>query len=126
MALKDFLVMLAGGGAAVAFSFIVERIEAWHKLSAGARQWISFGGSSVLALGALAIVTYVPADVLTALGPWFAVVAGTFVAFFMNQAAHSVDPARISRAAAELAAPVAEVAADLSAAPMGGFPRAPR
>lgn len=112
MDLREFLIWLASSvGAGVALSFITERIPAFHMLSSASRSYIHLGGSLVLALGAYAIITYVPPDTLTALLPWFQIVAGVLGTGLVNQIAHKADPARVE--------PVVLVKPDMVSTPSG-------
>lgn len=92
MTLEQFLVWLIGGGAIIAFSWIMEQIDWFQTLSPKAKRWLMFAGSAAIGLGALAVVTYVPPEVLAQLSPWFTIVAAVFVSVFLNQAAHKYDP----------------------------------
>lgn len=95
MNINEFFTWLAtGAGATAAVSFIVERIPKWHELTSEARSWIGFAGSTVIALGSYAVLTYVPKDVLTALAPFFGIVAGVAGIWMAGLLAHKADPAR--------------------------------
>ena len=94
MSINDFLVFLASaGGASAALSFIAERLPAFQTLAAGTKALVHLGGSLLIALGAWAVLTYVPADQLAQLAPVFQVVYGIVGAWMANQVAHSQDPA---------------------------------
>lgn len=90
--------LMTAGGAAAALSFILERVEWFQGLSATNKSWVVLGGTLVIALGAKAILVYVPKEILDALAPWFEVVAGVVVAWVGTQLAHLADPARIKSA----------------------------
>lgn len=112
MDLRDFLIWIASsGGAAVALSFIAERSEKFKALPSATKQYIQLGGSLVLALSAYAVMTYVPESVLTALLPWFQIVAGVLGTGLVNQIAHKADPARVE--------PVVLVKPDIVSPPAG-------
>lgn len=114
MDLKQFLIWLASsGGAAVALSFIAERSEKFKALPSNTKQYIQLGGSLVLALSAYAVMTYVPESVLTALLPWFQIVAGVLGTGLVNQIAHKADPARVE--------PVVLVKPDIVSTPSGSI-----
>jgi hypothetical protein len=95
MNLNQFLLWLAsGGGAAIVLAFVLERIPAFCVLSSDMKSWINLGGTVVLAMLAYVVLTYVPANILDAVAPFFTVVAAVFVSWLAGQAAHSVDPAK--------------------------------
>ena len=92
---EQFLASLAGGvGASALLSWITERIPAFQSLSSNVKWWIELIGTVGIAVGAYAISVYVPTETLTALAPWFSVVALAFASFKANQAAHRIDPSR--------------------------------
>lgn len=86
MNLQDFLVWLSTGGALIAASWLLGQIPGYDALSEKLRQWIFFGLSLVFAGGAVAINTYVSADVLAKIAPWFLIVAFVFSAIFIQKA----------------------------------------
>jgi hypothetical protein len=93
MTIQEFLMWLfASGGAAVVLSFIEERWPLFQTWSPEAKSWFNLGGTLVISLAAYAVLTYVPADVLAALAPWFAIVATVVGAWISSQVAHAVDP----------------------------------
>jgi len=93
MGINDFLLWLAtSAGASAVASWILERIPAYVKIAvATTKQWIFFGVCVLLAGGSYAIVTYVPADVLSALAPWFGMVAAVFLSVFTGTGFHKID-----------------------------------
>lgn len=93
MTITEFLTWLAlSGGSAAAVSWIAEQIPQFQQLTVAAKKWIMFIASALVSVGAYAALTYVPVDILAAIAPYFAIVAGLFVTFFLNQVAHLVDP----------------------------------
>jgi len=94
MTLEQFLVWLIGGGSVIALFWLAEQSTWFQGLSVVMKRLVMFGGSAILGLGALAVVTYVPPEVLEQLSPWFSIIAATFVSVFLNQAAHKFDPDR--------------------------------
>jgi hypothetical protein len=93
MTFAQFLAFLCtGGGAAIVFSFVSERIPAFQKLTSEQRSYAILAGSLVISVAAFAVVTFVPQGTLEAIAPWFAVVAGTFTTWLSTQGAHKVDP----------------------------------
>jgi len=94
MNVYDFLIWLVAGGSAVAVSWVAERIPKFQELDSAQKRWIQYGASVLIACAALAIQYYVPKEYLEAVAPYFAVAAGLFGTFFINQASHAIDPAR--------------------------------
>lgn len=94
MTVTDFLVWLAAGGAAIAVSWIAERFAKFQALEATQKKLIQYGASILLAVAAFAVNAYVPKAYLDAAAPYFTIIAGLFGTFFLNQASHSIDPAR--------------------------------
>jgi len=93
MELKDFLLWLAGSsGASIAMSWILERIPAYVQIAvAETKRWIFFGACVLMSASAYAVITYVPANVLESLAPWFGLIAATFVSVFTGSGFHKVD-----------------------------------
>ena len=83
--------LVYGGGSVALVSFVAERLSWYQAQTAPAKQWLAFGTSSLIALGAYAVITYVPTTVLTALNPWFLIESGIFSVYFLGQAFHSQD-----------------------------------
>lgn len=94
MTLEQFMIWLIGGGSVIAFAWIMEQIDWFQSLTPKMKRLVMFGGSAVLGLGALAVITFVPPEVLVQLNPWFMVVTAIFLSVFLNQAAHKYDPDR--------------------------------
>jgi len=94
MTISQFLVWLTAGGAAVAVSWIAEKIPAFQSLSSAWKQIVMFIFSSVLGIGALYITNNVPPEVLAQYDGYFAVLVSTFGVYFLNQLAHTLDPKR--------------------------------
>lgn len=94
MDLQQFLIWLTtSAGYSGALSFIAERVPAFQKLSPTAKSWTHLGGSLAIALGAYAILTYVPPATLEAIKPIFLLVSGVVGSWIANQLAHGADPA---------------------------------
>jgi uncharacterized membrane protein YdcZ (DUF606 family) len=91
MELNQFLTWLTAGGSIVAVSFILERIAAFQALASNVKQMVTFGACVALSFGAFAVNTYVPAEVLTQLMPWFSMVSGLFGVLFISQTFHKAD-----------------------------------
>lgn len=94
MDLREFLIWLGtSAGAGAALSFIAERIPAFNALTSTVKAYIHLLGSLALALAAYAVMTFVPAETLDALLPWFQIVAAGVGTWIVNQVAHKADPA---------------------------------
>lgn len=94
--LPQFLVWLAAGGAVILLSWFTERWSWFQvKLTPDQRFWFHLIGSSVIALIAVAIQQFVPAEVLAQLQPYFTAIIAVVTLFMTNQIAHKNDPTRI-------------------------------
>ena len=92
MGLNEFLLWLgSASGASGVASFILERIPAFHKLASEAKQWVYFFVCLVLSVGSYSIITYVPADILEQIAPFFALVAAVFASVFLGSVFHQYD-----------------------------------
>jgi hypothetical protein len=92
MDLTSFLTWLVvSGGSISVVSWLFERMNWFQALASDVKDYTIFGASVVVGCGALAVVTYVPAEVLAAIAPYFLVVSGTFATVFMGKAFHRVD-----------------------------------
>lgn len=85
MDLSSFLVWLSGGGALIAASWILGQFSWYINMIEKAKQWVFFGLSLVFAGGSFAVTSYVSADVLSKIAPWFLLVAFVFVSIFINK-----------------------------------------
>jgi putative flippase GtrA len=89
MDLNDFLMWAASsGGASVIASFILERIPAFQALKVELKKWYFFGACSALSVGSFCVLTYVPAEVLNQIAPFFALIAVNFASVFVGEAFH--------------------------------------
>lgn len=78
MGLNEFLVWLTGGGVVICLSWLFERIDWYQNLEAKMKRLVFFLSCVLVALGAYAVQVYVPADILSMLAPYFAIVASLF------------------------------------------------
>lgn len=87
--LNEFLLWLASvtGSGAVA-SFILERLAFFQSLSVEGKKWVSFGTMAGLGVSAFLILTYVSAETLSLVAPYFAIVASAFVSVFSGEFFH--------------------------------------
>jgi hypothetical protein len=90
--------VLYSGGFAIIVSWICERSDKFQGLESNVKWIIQFSASVVIAVGAYAALTYVPADVWVQIDPWIKLVLGVASAYGLNQVAHTVDPLRIKNA----------------------------
>ena len=79
------------GGALLIASWVLDKIPAFAKLSSDAKKYINMAVSVVLALGAYAVITYVPAATFTLLDPWFKIVAGVIALYSGQQVVHAAN-----------------------------------
>ena len=94
MELSQFLIYVAsGGGAAALVSFAGERLPWFQRQTPRIKSYIMLGASVIVALGAWAVMTYVPAEVMAQVRVPFQLVAGVVSAWLANQFAHKADPA---------------------------------
>jgi hypothetical protein len=92
MNLNDFLIWLVGsGGAVIAASWIFERIPWFVAKTADFKEWFFFGVVSIIWAGAYAVLTYVPADIIAAIQPWFLGISGLFVTVVVGKIFHKAD-----------------------------------
>ena len=76
------------GGALLIASWVLDRIPAFVALPSEAKKYINIAVSAFLALGFYAVLTYVPANILDALDPWFKVIAGLVAVYGGQQVVH--------------------------------------
>lgn len=89
--LPEFLVWVAGGGATVAASWILERMAWYTDLASEIKRWIFFGIAALIGVAAYVIGTYVPVATLEQLAPYFMVLSSAFSYVFLGSAFHKVD-----------------------------------
>jgi hypothetical protein len=94
ISLTSFLMWIVAGGSVVAVSWWSERSVWFQALQSETKKWVQYGVSASLGILALLIQQFVPASVLYLLTPYFAILAGVFGMVFLNQLAHTNDPAR--------------------------------
>jgi putative flippase GtrA len=91
----DFIEFLkwvgTSAGASVVSSFILERIAWFQSLASESKKWIFFGICSVLSVGAYCVLTYVPVEILSAVAPFFGLIASVFVSVFVGEKYHETD-----------------------------------
>lgn len=93
MSLNDFLtLLLTAGGAATVASWVLERMKWYRNIEDPEnKRWVFFGVCVVLAIGAFCVITFVPAAVLLAIAPYFAILASVFTSVFLGTSFHNTD-----------------------------------
>jgi hypothetical protein len=77
------------GGALLIASWILDKIPAFVTLPPDGKKYINMAVSVILALGAYAVITYVPAATFALLDPWFKIVAGVIALYSGQQVVHN-------------------------------------
>lgn len=77
-----------GGGGAILISWILERAPWYQEKPSNVKQNIYFGMVTIFTLIVYAIMTYVPADILAALTPWFGIIATAFISIYVGTGFH--------------------------------------
>lgn len=92
MTINDFLTwLLASGGSISATSWILERIGKFQQLASDVKEWIFFGLSTLISIGAYCVVTFVPKDAIEAITPYFLIISGTFITVILGKIYHKAD-----------------------------------
>ncbi len=91
--------LLYSGGVVVIVSWAAERWPAFQTLKSDVKKVLSLVASCVIALGAYALLLYVPADFWVQIDPWVKVILGVASIYGVGQVAHTLDPERIRLAA---------------------------
>ena len=85
--------LIGGGGSIIAVSWIFERMRWFQALTSQAKQYTIFGAAVVVGCGALAVITYAPAATLSAIAPYFLIIASIFTTVFIAETFHKADKA---------------------------------
>lgn len=91
MGLPEFLTYASGVGVVAIVSFIFERMSWYQNLESSVKEYVFFGACVVTALGAFAIKTYVPVEMLEQAAPWFGIIGSIFAYQFLGNAYHKID-----------------------------------
>jgi hypothetical protein len=91
MTITQFLVWVAGGGATIMASWVLERIAWYQGLASDLKRWIFFGVASVFGFAAYFIGAFVPVEVLNQIAPFFLILSSAFSYVFLGSAFHEVD-----------------------------------
>jgi hypothetical protein len=87
MDISSFLVWLAGGGSLVAASWVLGQFSWYSNMIEKTKKFVFFGLAVLFGGGSYAVSQYVPVATLSAIAPYFLIVAFVFSAVFLNQAA---------------------------------------
>lgn len=86
--------LISGGGSVLAASFLLERFPKYKNLeSPELKDWIFFVVSSVIGVGAYALVTFAP-EFMSVAEPYFVILAGTFGFVFLGKKFHAEDKSK--------------------------------
>jgi len=91
MDFMGILIWLMGGGCIIASSWLLERFAWYQTLASKTREIVFFCVSVLFGIGAFLVSSYVPADVIQAITPYFVIVASTFSYVFLGKGFHIVD-----------------------------------
>lgn len=81
----------SGGGNILIASFLFERWSWYQSLTKEQKDWTFFGVSSLISIVAYLGITYVPAEVITQITPYFSILYLTFAYKFLGSAANKID-----------------------------------
>jgi len=89
MTLNEFLLWIANsGGSAMVVSWILELIPWYQKQEANIKKYIYAGLTAVVAILGYLGVTYLPAQLIADVTPYFAIVYGIFTSIFLGTGFH--------------------------------------
>ena len=88
MSLQEFLIYLTTGGSIIVVSWLAEKSAKFKELSKEVKEYIIYGASLLLSLGAYSVNTYVDPSVLEKLAPIFSIAATLFESVFLGQLYH--------------------------------------
>lgn len=91
MELKEFLVWITGGGAIVMVSWAFERWNLFQGLTSEKKEAVMFLSALSLSFASFAVATFVPAEILNQLAPWFLIASATFSTIFLGKMFHKID-----------------------------------
>ena len=78
--------LVASGGCVIAASWILGRFAKYAALADNIKQDIFFGVASIFGVGSYAALTYVPANIINGISPYFLIISGIFSIVFINNA----------------------------------------
>ena len=92
MDIYDFVVWFGSvAGSSIVASFLLERWAYFKGLASEAKMWVSFGSMALLGILSHLTLTYVPAETLQAIAPYFAILASAFTSVFSGSLFHRFD-----------------------------------
>lgn len=92
MSLNEFISWIANsGGGVMIVSWLLERMPWYQSKDAQTKEIIFFGATILVTILAYTVLTYVPAPILAAIAPYFAMVYTVFTSAFLGKAFHLVD-----------------------------------
>ena len=80
--------IIYSGGAMLVASKLLELFPAFAALESKVKWSINLAICMVLAIGAYALLVYLPADVIAVIDPWFKVISGLFMLYTGQQIVH--------------------------------------
>ena len=89
--LGGFLIWLTGGGGALLVSFLAERWDWLQAQTAKVKQFLMIVIPSLLGIGALAVTTFVPPEMIAQASPYFMVIVTVITYILGTKAFHIVD-----------------------------------
>jgi len=89
--LGGFLIWLTGGGGAILVSFLFERWDWFQAQTAKVKQFLMIVIPSLLGVGALAITTFVPPEIIAQISPYFMVLVTVITYVLGTKAFHIFD-----------------------------------
>ena len=92
MSVNEFLnwIIVSGGGI-IAASWILERLAWFQAQTSDIKEFCLFGFAAVISIAAYLVLTYVPAEVIVAIEPYFMIIGGLFSTIIIGKAFHKVD-----------------------------------
>jgi hypothetical protein len=92
MTITEFLGWLFNsGGAIVTVSWIFERLPWYQAQDPTKKQYLFFGACVLVSVLGYLGLTYIPADIVNQIAPYFAIIYSTFAALFVGNQFHKSD-----------------------------------
>jgi len=89
--LMEVLVWLTGAGGAILTSYVLERLVWFQSLESNKKHFVAIALSSLVGIGALAVLTFVPQEIISQISPYFMVVVTIVGYIFSSKAFHFFD-----------------------------------
>lgn len=91
MTIDQFLTWVLNSGGSVAIcSWIAEQIPQFQGLESNLKKWIFFFGSILISVTSYCVLTYVPAEILKVIEPFFMIVYVAFITNFAGESFHRI------------------------------------